>query len=142
MDLNARPEELLHYGVLGMKWGVRKDRRVSVSAEGAHARELRKKKASELTNAELKVAAERLRLEKEYNRLTAGPSYKNALTKALTSPMAELGMKSGSTYWAKLLEKDGKTKAAKVLTTYGPMIVPTIRTISDVAEAARKPKHK
>lgn len=57
---------LQHHGVKGMKWGVRKARR---SADSAEVKQIRKKKVSQMTNAELKKANERIRLEQEYKRL-------------------------------------------------------------------------
>ena len=57
---------LQHYGVKGMKWGVRKARR---STDSAEVKQIRKKKVKQMTNAELKKANERIRLEQEYKRL-------------------------------------------------------------------------
>ena len=75
--------ELYHYGVQGMKWGVRKARpspktnstkaRAKPSEDGRRAAALRKKARSDgkqaLSNAELKVLNERTQLEKQYNSL-------------------------------------------------------------------------
>lgn len=90
--------EIVHYGVLGMKWGVRKDRRksgtsasskvrkaaaktrgaakkvrknldASKAEEHIRVRTLQKKRTSNLTTDELKFINERLRLEQEYDRL-------------------------------------------------------------------------
>lgn len=85
--------ELEHYGVLGMKWGVRKDR--SLKSTGAKKKAARleakskKKKAAaakkaasdpkNLSNDELRRQNERMRLEQEFKRLkkegrpSAGP---------------------------------------------------------------------
>lgn len=66
---------LEHYGVKGMKWGVRKDR-TGVGASSASASEdhinvaaLRKKKVSQLSNAEIKAVTERMNLEKKYREM-------------------------------------------------------------------------
>lgn len=77
-----KTEEFLeHFGVKGMRWGFRKQKDGTVKKEGptkssdhVRARELQKKKASELTNEELKVLNERLNLEQNYARMTAQPS--------------------------------------------------------------------
>lgn len=70
--------ELYHYGVLGMKWGVRKDRssgssrkrgKGSWSDDAREARAIKKKKVKQMSNAELKKLNERTRLEQEYSRL-------------------------------------------------------------------------
>ena len=76
-------ESLLHFGILGMKWGRRKggssssaktsstepkeDKR---SADYKQKQELRKKKPSEMTNKEIQALATRLQLEKSYKELT------------------------------------------------------------------------
>lgn len=71
--------ELRHYGVLGMKWGVRRTpdqlaraakKRGDWSDEAKDLKEIRSKKIKSLSNAELKRANERLNLEKNYRDLT------------------------------------------------------------------------
>lgn len=59
---------LEHYGVPGMKWGKRKARSTP-SSDHSESRNLKTKKVSELTNAELKKINERRQLEKKYNEL-------------------------------------------------------------------------
>ena len=80
---NPNSGELYHYGVKGMKWGVRryqdksgrltpagkKRRRDDWSDDARTAKELRKKKPSQMTNAELRKLNERTRLEQEYSKL-------------------------------------------------------------------------
>ncbi len=63
---------LEHSGVLGMRWGIRRGSSSSSSASEDHnkLRSLRKKKGKELTDAEIKSALSRLKLEKEYKDLT------------------------------------------------------------------------
>lgn len=71
--------ELKHYGVLGMKWGIRKDRGSSAARRKAKTRgwskdakevhRIKNKKVSTLTNAELKKANERINLENNYRSL-------------------------------------------------------------------------
>lgn len=73
--------ELYHYGVLGMKWGVRKNRSESpapnrmkkqkknISEDARVAKELKKKKVSEMSNAELRKLNERQQLERSYSQL-------------------------------------------------------------------------
>ena len=69
---------LIHHGIKGMKWGVRrskaelgrvprKQRKWSEDARTAST--IRKKKVSQMSNAELKKVNERIRLEQEYSRL-------------------------------------------------------------------------
>lgn len=59
---------LKHYGVPGMKWGKRKASSVS-SSDHQETRELKKKKVSELSNAELQKLNNRRQLEKKYKDL-------------------------------------------------------------------------
>lgn len=69
--------ELYHYGVLGMKWGVRRDRSRSggsrkkrpSSQDAREASAIKKKKLNQMSNAELRKLNERTRLEQEYSRL-------------------------------------------------------------------------
>lgn len=66
-------ESLVHYGVLGMRWGVRKGKGTprARSADAQSARNLRRKSASELSNQEIEAYLKRARLEKQYKEATA-----------------------------------------------------------------------
>jgi len=75
---------LAHYGVLGMKWGVRKDRSGSYSSDYARKRRLqqrvKKSGIQNLSNKELKELNYRRELEKNYkkqypNKIQAGYNY-------------------------------------------------------------------
>lgn len=70
---------LEHYGVKGMKWGVRrKSRQVEPSSDESRAtskslgRAKKNKTTRVLTNAELRQAIERMRLEQEFSKLSGG----------------------------------------------------------------------
>lgn len=73
---------LQHYGVLGMKWGIRRSKTQLDRAAGRRAKrqsiwsddartvsDLKAKGRNQMSNAELKKVNERLRLEQEYSRL-------------------------------------------------------------------------
>lgn len=62
-----KKDELLHYGVLGMKWGKRKAGRTS--ADYTRSRKLKKKTLSELSDDDLTSLNKRLNLEKNYRSL-------------------------------------------------------------------------
>lgn len=74
-------EFLAHFGVKGMRWGVRRDGSStgkrsksksdsSESKDSKRSSKLRKKKASEMSNDELKELTRRLQLEKQLRDLT------------------------------------------------------------------------
>jgi hypothetical protein len=82
--------ELAHVGVLGMRWGRRSNSlKRTQSPEHSQVKELKKKKASELTNNELKIVSERIRLEKQYNELN--PSSISRGKKSVESAFSTLG---------------------------------------------------
>jgi hypothetical protein len=68
-------EFLAHYGVKGMKWGVRK-KSSSPSSPGSddhqNARRIQAKDVKDMSNQELKALTARLNLEKQYKDLTSG----------------------------------------------------------------------
>ena len=89
MDEQSYDDDYLaHYGVLGMKWGVRKDGRpqgyqggktnskrkkkvsVAVSEDKKQSNVLLKKHPDDLSNVELKRLNNRMELESNYKRLT------------------------------------------------------------------------
>ena len=71
---------LEHFGIKGMKWGVRNRSSTSkksstprkVSPDFKETQALRKKRPSELSNKELKTLNERVNLEQNFNRLNPG----------------------------------------------------------------------
>lgn len=93
-------DELYHYGVKGMKWGVRKRRSSSGkrgrkanptkgwSKDAKRARAISKKSVKQMTNQELSELNRRLALESNYNRLNPskikkGLAYAGAIAGAM-----------------------------------------------------------
>ena len=72
-------DELYHYGVLGMRWGKRKTR---MSQDAKEAKSIKKKKVSEMSNAELRKLNERQNLESQHRNLS---SQRNLGKKAVQS---------------------------------------------------------
>lgn len=98
--------ELSHAGIKGMKWGVRRyqnkdgsltpagrKRYNSMSDDAKTAYNLKQKKVSSMSNAELKKLNERIRLEQEYSRLN--PSTINKGLKVAAGVAAGLGTVAG-----------------------------------------------
>ena len=126
--------ELYHHGIKGMKWGIRrfqnkngrltsdgKKRYRNMSDDAKVASELKKKKAGELSNAELRKLNERVRLEQEYSRLNPS-SIKKGLT-FVTAAAGLMGTALSIYNNSNQIAKIGKTAGNKVVDTVGNMIV-------------------
>lgn len=117
---------LVHYGILGMKWGVRRTPEQLARAKGKKPEQKntesvrkksstkpatntsstsgKKKTSSELTNDELKEKITRLELEKRYNELAK-------------STMPPPKSSKGKDFVMRVIEKSGENIATQ-LTTY------------------------
>lgn len=138
-DIFESDEDLAHWGVLGMKWGVRKDRRTSgrspgktsatkkrkaprkLSTEARQAQAIRKKHPSEMSNAELRALTTRLELETKYkkhnptpirrveNTVKGGTSFIQAFTGAVSAATALYALTK--TPWGKVVIAKGQAFA-------------------------------
>lgn len=121
--------ELYHYGVLGMKWGVRrsqaklnriqkKAKRQNWSEDATEAAKIRTKKPKQMSNSELKKINERTRLENEYKNLnsrkpSAGKKFVQEIMretakdtiKSYTTPLAKKGVDRGAKWVASKFRK-------------------------------------
>jgi len=87
---------LKHVGVLGMKWGRRKDSSASDSPDHTRTRILKKKKTSQLSTDELRDLTQRLQLERQFKDLS-----KTQITrgqKILRAILLSVGKKLASSY--------------------------------------------
>ena len=113
--MDYRSNELYHYGVLGMKWGVRRSRksRATWHEDAKTARELRKKSVNEMSNAELKKLNERSQLERQYRDLN--PSTVKKGMKFVTSAAAITGTAMALYNNSNAIVKIGKKVADKII---------------------------
>ena len=83
--------ELSHHGVLGMRWGHRKQSLSSskknhrINSDAEEAQKLRKKKLDELSNEELSKLNKRTQLEQTYKQLNPGKIKKAIKCAAIAS---------------------------------------------------------
>lgn len=101
-------EELMHYGVLGMKWGVRRTPeqlghkpKVSSTSSGANkqknkAAKSKSKGVADMTDEELRQRIQRLNMEEQYSNLAARAKERNTSTlrKLASNALESLGRKS------------------------------------------------
>lgn len=76
--------ELIHYGVLGMRWGVRKDNKSKKISYGS-------RKLKKISNEELQTRISRLKLEKEYTDLLKSTKKMSFGKKVLTNTLDRVG---------------------------------------------------
>lgn len=75
-----------HYGVKGMRWGVRKKRDSSKAPKLDTKKLAKDKNPDDMTTAELKALVEDMRLRQQYNQIVASeevPSGRSFVNKAL-----------------------------------------------------------
>lgn len=128
-------ESLYHFGIPGMRWGRRKGRSATPHGNSAHTKvdkinnnsedhdkkmDLKKKKLSEMSNADLKAFTTRLQLEKQYKDLTKAeisPGRK-WLSEVISSSSKQLASTYITKYAGKGLDKliaKAATKTAKAV---------------------------
>ena len=105
IDVNTPINQLYHYGVLGMKWGVRKDRKSGSkkyvkqpkAEDFVNSRVSKSKGLSRLNNEELRKLNERLNLEKRYKELTKDEQRGKKVVKRMTAKSLESGLQQTMT---------------------------------------------
>lgn len=128
-------KELYHWGIKGMKWGVRryqnkdgsltaagkKRKRDNWSEDAKTAAEIKKKSVKEMSNAELRKLNERTRLENERKQLN--PSMVSKGLKAVGTTVAVTGTLLNLYNNSDRLIKLGKTFGDKIVNVAGNMVV-------------------
>lgn len=118
--------ELYHYGVLGMKWGVRRSRSGSTSSakrskkskpavDPSYKKAHSGKKAKYMSDSELREVNKRLNAEKQYRDLTRKKSKGKAAVQAFVGTAGTIAAVAGAygtykKYIPAILKKVGKLK--------------------------------
>ena len=99
-------EYLMHYGVLGMKWGKRKARASKTSEQTPKKRRM--------SNKELQARIKRLKMEKEYAQLIASPPKTSRVEKLIKGAGTVAALTASAATIYKNMEKMAKVyKMAK-----------------------------
>ena len=120
--------ELKHWGVKGMKWGVRRARKKSTtnwSDDARDAAKLKSRGVKQLSNQELKKLNERTRLEQEYSRLN--PSAVRKGWKYVAAAAGVMGTAAAVYNNGGTIVKIGKTVGNKIVDVAGNMILSDLR---------------
>lgn len=97
-------DEIMHYGVLGMKWGKHRSStsspssKTNVSDDYRESQRIKKKSVSELSNAELRKYNERANLERQFKDLS------------------KKDVSKGQKFVSDILTNSGKTAATTIAT--------------------------
>lgn len=125
-------EELYHFGVKGMKWGVRHDKKRSgslrsrktkrvASEDYTRSRDIMKKKPYEMSNRELQEANKRLQLENNYKN-----NY-NDIGKKIVDRFEQTSVQKIADMAAGAVIAYGAAKGGSLLKQYGPTLLNTVR---------------
>lgn len=102
MEQHSIPPELRHWGVRGMRWGVRKDAKPA-SADAARSLTVRdnvkRDKIKTVSNADLAAAINRMQLEQNFKRLAVNE--KSGVARWISSTLMEIGKREVQTVLAK-----------------------------------------
>lgn len=99
--------ELRHYGIKGMKWGVRRFQNEDGSYTAAGKRRAKQQKAESMSDEELAARVKRLNMEKTYKKLSKESEPKSTLEKSKDV------VDSASSLASRLKEADRKAASSK-----------------------------
>lgn len=91
--------QLTHYGVLGMKWGVRRKSKKSVEKSSSS----KSRSVRDLSDAELRQIINRHQMEKQYAQITA--KEKSAGAKFVSDVLTNAAKQTATSYTAKYMAK-------------------------------------
>lgn len=91
--------QLKHYGVLGMKWGVRRKSKQSVETSSSS----KSRSVRDLSDAELRQIINRHQMEKQYAQITA--KEKSAGAKFVSDVLTNAAKQTATSYTAKYMSK-------------------------------------
>ena len=125
-------DELYHFGVKGMKWGIRHDKNRSGSSRSrkkkrvasedyTRSRDIMKKKPYEMSNRELQEANKRLQLENNYKN-----NY-NDIGKKIVDRFEQTSIQKIADMAAGAIVAYGVAKGGSLLKQYGPTLLNTVR---------------
>lgn len=110
---------LAHYGIKGMKWGVRKKRKSSVSRDKREARRLMKqtykKGTQSLSNKELEKLNKRMQLEQSHKELRKKTGF---LTRAGKSAAVTMVAGAAGAVLVPYAKEQGKKYGAHIVKKY------------------------
>lgn len=145
---------LAHHGVKGMKWGIRKARERSAQRKAAKAekkgysedykatKDLRKKKVSQMSDAELRQAINRMNLEQQYKSLnsrnvSAGQKFVQEVLRDSAKEVAKEYTKKGiKTGISKATEYAPKAATAAKYLSYNPSSYRNTHLYNNVSRSA------
>lgn len=125
-------DELYHFGVKGMKWGIRHDKNRSGSSRSrkkkrvasedyTRSRDIMKKKPYEMSNRELQEANKRLQLENNYKN-----NY-NDIGKKIVDRFKQTSIQKITDMAAGAIVAYGVAKGGSLLKQYGPTLLNNLR---------------
>lgn len=110
-------DELYHYGILGMRWGRRKAK--YTSKDYRQAKNIRKKKVSQMTNKELDTVNRRMNLENNYRNLNSQRNVGKKIVTAFTAGATTITAAVGAYEAYKKYGKQGQAAVGRVISKIG-----------------------